>query len=191
MKTTIHNLNLAYRYLYPRLTILVSSGTMEKPNALTIAWSSPLSVDPPLLGVLITEKRFSYEIIKRNKEFVINIPNINQVQESYYIGQISGRDEPEKLKKAGFSIEPSDRVDAPRIRECQINIECKLVEILGLPGIGKKGDHDLFIGQVVNIVIDPDIIDDWAYNLGSFQAIYWRMSKSKEETYPLNVNKEK
>ncbi len=191
MKTNITNLNFAYRYLYPRLTIIVSSGTIKNPNALTIAWSSPLSVDPPLIGVLITKKRFSYNIIAETKEFVINIPNIKQVNESYFIGQVSGRDEPQKIRKAGFSLEPSNKVKAPRIKECQINLECKLVEIIQLSGFDEKGDHDLMVGQVVDILINPDIKDDWAYDLTRFQAIYWRMSKRKEETYQLNLNQEK
>ena len=54
------DLNKAYRLFYPRLTVIVSCGTLSASNALTIAWSTPLSVDPPLIGILITNKRYSY-----------------------------------------------------------------------------------------------------------------------------------
>lgn len=181
MKHPISDLNTAYRYLYPRLTVLVSSGTLQTPNALTIAWSCPLSVSPPLIGVLITKKRYSHEIIQHHKEFVINIPNKSQIKESHYIGSISGREETQKLKKAGFSVEASIKVKAPRIKECQINLECKLYDII------PTGDHDLFIGEVVFTVINHEIIDDWAFNLRKFQPIYWRQSKSTEETYHLDL----
>ncbi|MFX1505307.1 MAG: flavin reductase family protein [Promethearchaeota archaeon] len=179
MKQSVSDLRTAYRYLYPRLTVIVTSGTLQTPNALTIAWSCPLSVDPPLIGVLITKKRYSYEIIQQHKEFVINIPNFSQIKESYYIGSISGREEPQKIKKAGFTLEASTEVKAPRIKECQINLECQLDNIVS------TGDHDLFVGKVVFIVINHEIMDDWAFNLRKFRPIYWRQSKSIEDTHEL------
>lgn len=181
MKRTISDLNTAYRYLYPRLTVLVSSGTLHKPNALAIAWSCPLSINPPLIGVSITKKRYSHEIIRQHKNFVVNIPNITQVEGSHYIGSISGRKEPQKLKHAGFTIEASNKVKAPRIKECKINLECELQRII------ITGDHDLFIGEVVEGVIEDEIIDDWAFDLRKFQPIYWRQSRATEETYSLDL----
>ncbi len=181
MKQPISDLTAAYRYLYPRPTVLVSSGTIKEPNALTIAWSCPLSVDPPLIGISIAKKRFSHELINRYKDYVINIPNITQVEGSHYVGSVSGRMEPQKLKQAGFTVEASNKVNAPRIKECLINLECELQRII------VTGDHDLFIGEVVDVVIDLSITDEWAIDLKKFQPIYWRKSKSMEETYSLNL----
>jgi flavin reductase (DIM6/NTAB) family NADH-FMN oxidoreductase RutF len=182
MKQSIKNLQTAYRYLYPRLTIIVSSGTINRPNALTIAWSTPLSVDPPLLGVLITKNRFSHEIIKSYEDFVINIPEFSLMEGCFHIGHISGRDEPDKLSRAGFTMEPSNRIKAPRIHECGINLECELHKII------PTGDHDLFIGEVVEIMINPEIIDRWAFDLRKYTPIYWRQSKLKEETFHLKLD---
>ncbi|MFW9905209.1 MAG: flavin reductase family protein [Candidatus Thorarchaeota archaeon] len=179
MKRSVSDLNTAYRYLYPRLTVIVTSGTLQSPAALTIAWSCPLSINPPLIGILISKKRYSYEIIQQHREFVVNIPNFSQIKESHYIGNISGREEPQKIEKAGFTLETSTRVKPPRITECQINLECKLERIVS------TGDHDLFIGKVVFIVINQEIMDEWAFNLRKFQPIYWRQSKSMEDTYEL------
>ena len=179
MKHSVSDLSTAYRYLYPRLTVIVTSGTLESPNALTIAWSCPLSVTPPLIGISITKKRYSYEIIQQYEEFVINIPNFSQIEESHFIGSISGREEPQKIKKAGFTLEASTKLKTPRIKECQINLECKLDRIIS------TGDHDLFIGKVVYITINREIMDKWAFNLRKFQPLYWRQSKSIAETYEL------
>ncbi|MFX0206868.1 MAG: flavin reductase family protein [Candidatus Hodarchaeota archaeon] len=181
MKKQISDLTVAYRYLCPRLTILVSSGTIKEPNALAVAWSCPLSVDPPLIGVSITKKRFSHELISQYKDFVVNIPNITQVEGSYYIGSISGRKEPQKLKQAGFTVEASNKVKAPRIKECLINIECELQRII------ITGDHDFFIGEVVEVIIDDTITNHWAFDLKKFQPVYWRQSRSIEETYSLDL----
>ncbi|MHA1967120.1 MAG: flavin reductase family protein [Candidatus Hodarchaeales archaeon] len=180
-KKSISNLEFSYRYLYPRLTVMVSSGSVEKPNALTIAWSTPLSVDPPLCGIMITKKRFSHEIISRNKEFVINIPDFSLVKGCFHIGSVSGNIEPNKIQNAGFTVEKSEKVNAPRIKECKINIECKLEKIV------TTGDHDLFVGKVVHVVIDSKIVDEWSFDLNLFQPVYWRQSKELKETFQLNI----
>jgi flavin reductase (DIM6/NTAB) family NADH-FMN oxidoreductase RutF len=134
-----------------------------------------------LIGVSITKKRFSYNIISKTKSFVINIPHINFKKGTHHIGQVSGRDEPDKLLKAGFTLEKSSKISAPRLKECKVNMECKLVDIV------TTGDHDLFIGEVVELAVDSDIIDDWASDLTKFQPIYWRRSKFSEEVYQLSL----
>ena len=182
MKKTIKKIENSYRFLYPRPTIIVTAGTKEKPSALTIAWSTPLSVSPPLVGVSITDKRHSYSVIKQCKEYVINVPNMSQIKQAHYIGTVSTRDFPDKINQTGFTLEPSKMVKAPRIRECQINLECKLIEII------PTGDHDLFIGEILHGDVDSDILDDWAFDLKKFQPIYWRQSKSVRETFGLNLS---
>ena len=182
MKKTIKDLNLSYRYLYPRPTIIVTSGSISKPCALTIAWSTPLSVIPPLVGVSITDKRYSYSIIKAQKDFVINIPNISQTPEAHYIGTVSTRDFPDKIQRTGFTLEASKVVKAPRIKECLVNLECELIEIK------TTGDHDLFIGEVVNLEIDPTITDNWAFDLSKFKPIYWRHSRNVKDAFVLDLS---
>ncbi len=182
MKKPIKELQNSYRFLYPRPTVIVTSGTLEKPSALTIAWSTPLSVSPPLVGVSITDKRYSYSIIKQSKEFVVNVPNMFQIKQTHYIGTVSTRDFPEKISQVGFTLECSKKIKAPQIKECQINLECKLIEIT------PTGDHDLFIGEIIHGDVDSDILDDWAFDLRKFKPIYWRQSKSARETFGLDLS---
>lgn len=177
------DLSKAYRFLYPRLTIIVSSGTIDNPNALTIAWSTPLSVEPPLIGILIASKRYSHKTIHQTGSFVINIPSFGLVSGTHMVGQVSGRDDPRKIEKAGFSLETSRKVIAPQIKECPVNLECKLNEII------TTGDHDMFIGEVVAVVVKESIVDDWAYDLSKHSSIYWRQSKLRGETYRLEIDK--
>ena len=99
MKINYSDLSYLYRFLYPRFTIIVSCGTMEKPNALTIAWSSPLSANPPLFGFSITKQRYSYHLTKENKSFVINIPDYNtkNINAAFFIGRVSGKNNANKI----------------------------------------------------------------------------------------------
>ncbi|MHA1214106.1 MAG: flavin reductase family protein [Candidatus Hodarchaeales archaeon] len=183
MKIMVEDLKIAYRFLYPRLTVIVSCGSIEEPNALAIAWSTPLSMNPPLIGISISEKRHSHQIIAVSKDFVVNIPNISQVRETHYLGSVSGSTERDKINKSGFTIEPSNKVKAPRIKECQVCIECRLKEIVN------TGDHDLFIGEVVEIAAEESILDAWGTDINSFSPIYWRQSKFIEETFTLDIKK--
>lgn len=187
MKKSLTKLELAYRYLYPRLTTIVSCGTIKSPNAITIAWSCPLSVNPPLVGVLIAPNRHSHKIIKKTRDFVINIPNFSSkmIEGSFHIGSISGLDEPEKIINSGLSVEPSKSIKSPRILECKVHLECKLADVIS------TGDHDLFVGKVVDIIVDPEIVDKWAVNLDQFSPIYWRQSKYKEEAFEIKKKENK
>ena len=74
------------------------------------------------------------------------------------------------------------RINAPRIKECRINIECTLENII------TAGDHDLFVGKVVHVSIDSKIEDEWAFDLKLFQPVYWRQSKDLKETFQLDVS---
>ncbi|MHA1977298.1 MAG: flavin reductase family protein [Candidatus Hodarchaeales archaeon] len=184
MKLSNIDLKTAYRFLYPRFTVIVSSGTLSNPNALAIAWSTPLSVDPPLIGILIANRRYSHEIIKKEKCFVVNIPDFTLVEETHYIGRISGREEPDKIEKAGFTLEASKKISAPCIRECKINLGCILKDIIS------TGDHDMFIGEIIEIAVESNIRDEWSFDPSEFQAVYWRQSKFSSDTYRLKLKNE-
>jgi len=140
-------------FLFPAPIVLVSSGDMEHPNIITIAWAGVLCSNPPLLGVSIRPNRYSYDIIRRNKDFVINIPSSEQENEVQICGTKSGKNV-DKFKLCNFTPIKGKVVDSPIIKECRINIECKLNEIKPL------GVHHLFVGEIVNVKIDEDSVTD-------------------------------
>ena len=130
--------------LAPIPAVMVSCGSMEEANITTIAWTGVLNSEPPLVYVSIRPSRHSYEIIKQTKEFVINIPDGNLVWETDFCGTKSGKDT-DKFEMAKLTKEPSKIVKVPCIKECPINLECKLKEIKTL------GSHHMFIADVTAI----------------------------------------
>jgi len=134
----------AYRLIYPQLVVLVSSinPTTKKPNIMTIAWSTPLSANPPLVGILVAPRRYSHELISSAREFVINIPTVEIIEKAIKCGRVSGRIH-DKFSEFGLTAKPAKIVKAPIIEECVAHLECKLVNQL------TTGDHTLFIGEVV------------------------------------------
>lgn len=135
-------LNLALRLLHPRPTVLVSCLLDGKPNIITVAWSTPLSHDPPLLGVSIGLERYSHEVIDKSGEFVVNVPTVELIEQTIFCGEKSGR-EVDKFKEAKLTPIPSLKVKAPSILECVAHLECKVAQRI------RVGDHTLFVGEVL------------------------------------------
>lgn len=166
----------SYRLLYPRFTILVTTGTISDPNVLAIAWGFPLSGDPPLYGIQLTDKRYSAKLIDKYKEFCINVPGPELIEASYIVGSISGKElRPlEKFQKAKLTPIPSKIIKAPHIKECNAFIECKLVQKI------ETGDHWLYIGKAVYSSVKKGCTD--SYGLIPGKSLYWR-DAHKEDPY--------
>jgi len=124
--------------------VLISSSAEGKDNVMTAAWCFPLSAEPPLFGVSISQKRYSHGLIKKSGEFVINIPGSGLMEAVRICGENSGRDS-DKFELAGLTKENSEKVAAPSIKECIASIECKVVNSL------ETGDHVIFVGEAVNV----------------------------------------
>jgi flavin reductase (DIM6/NTAB) family NADH-FMN oxidoreductase RutF len=140
--------------LFPCPVVLVTCVDMDgKPNIITLAWAGVICSEPPILGVGIRPYRHSYGIIDASREFVVNIPTVNILKETDLCGMISGKDV-DKFSETGFTAEPAEKVKPPLIRECPVNIEC-IVKIK-IP----LGVHHLFLGEVVCVHVDQDILDE-------------------------------
>ena len=138
--------------LYPIPAVMVSCGSGERANIITLAWVGTLCSKPPLVGIGVRASRLSYSLIEDLGEFVVNLPSADQVKEMDYCGFVSGRDE-DKWAACGFTRAAASQVQVPLIAECPVNIECRLHQTVSL------GSHDLFIGQVVAVQVDEAVLD--------------------------------
>ena len=167
-----------YAALFPCPVVLVTSvDSVGKPNIITLAWAGTVCSEPPMVGLGIRPSRYSHKLIEESKEFVVNIPTAEIVKETDYCGVTSGKDV-DKFAETGLTPEQADKVKAPLIRECPVNIECTLRQVIPL------GAHDLFIGEVVQVHIDQTVLTKkgkikirkaapFTYNLGE----YWSLHK--------------
>ncbi len=138
--------------LAPVPAALVSCGTIEKPNVLTVAWTGILSTHPPMTYISIRPSRHSYPIIMKNREFVINLTTSAMCRETDFCGVKSGSNT-DKFAMCGFTPEPAKTVSAPMIAECPISLECKVTEIKEL------GSHTMFIAEIAGVNADEKYID--------------------------------
>lgn len=140
-------------FVYPIPAALISCGTMEKSNILTIAWTGIINTDPAMVYISVRPNRYSYNIIKKNKEFVINLTNKDLAFATDWCGVRSGKDY-DKFKEMKLHKEKAKFVKCPIIKESPVAVECKVKEIVEL------GSHHMFIAEVLSIDADEKYIDD-------------------------------
>jgi flavin reductase (DIM6/NTAB) family NADH-FMN oxidoreductase RutF len=143
------NIREAYGFYLNLITLITSVDENGKPNVMTIAWAIQFSSNPPLFGILTSPKRYSYELITKTKEFVINVPTKDIEEKVMFCGSCSGRTV-DKFKETGLTAVPAKRVKAPWIKECILHLECKLVDTKSY------GDHTLLLGEVLAAYADKE-----------------------------------
>ncbi len=139
--------------LSPVPPALVSCGTLEQPNALTIAWTGILNSQPPKTYISVRPERYSHGLIKAGGEFVINLPTAAMVRAIDYCGVRSGRDE-DKLKKTGLTPLPVEGFSCPMIGESPLSLACRVTEVVPL------GSHDMFLADIVSVLVDPALVGE-------------------------------
>ena len=167
LKKTLDGINL----LYPTPTVLVGAMVDGKPNYITIAHIGIVNhARPYLISLSSAKAHYTNAGIKENKAFSVNIPSENQVVETDYIGLVSGRNTD---KSAMFDIFHGEVENAPMIRECPINMECRLYDIYDTP------THDLFIGEIVETYADESVLTEGKTDLAKLKPLLFDMSSIK------------
>ncbi|MBQ9375186.1 MAG: flavin reductase family protein [Ruminococcus sp.] len=131
---------------------LVTCGSVDKPNILTIAWTGILNTRPPVTYISIRPERYSYDIIKNNGEFVINLATEKLVRAVDYCGVKSGKNT-NKLSDMGLTVDKGSTVNAPILEQSPVSIECKVREIVPL------GSHDMFIADITAVDAATELLD--------------------------------
>lgn len=134
--------------IYPLPAVLVSCGsTPEEYNIITVAWTGTLCTNPPMCYIAVRPERHSYDIIKKNMEYVINLTTTDMGFATDWCGVRSGK-KYDKFKEMKLTPGKCTVVNAPLIEESPICIECRVKEIIEL------GSHHIFISDVVNVRAD-------------------------------------
>jgi flavin reductase (DIM6/NTAB) family NADH-FMN oxidoreductase RutF len=130
------------RYLEPGPIVLVSSAWRGEKNIMTLGWYTVMEFTPSLVGCVIASGNHSFDLIRRSKECVINLPTTVLTDTVVGIGNCSGGDT-DKFEKFGLTALPAQKVKAPLIAQCHANFECRLEDAR----LVKR--YNLFIFEVV------------------------------------------
>ena len=140
-------------FIYPIPAVMVSCGTMEESNIITVSWTGILNTNPAMCYISVRPERYSHDIIKENGEFAINLTTRQLAYATDWCGVKSGRDV-DKFKEMKLTKERANIIKAPLIKECPVSVECKVKEIVPL------GSHDMFVAEIVAIDADEKYINE-------------------------------
>ncbi len=177
--------------LSPNPPTMVSCGDGETTNIITIAWTGIMCTKPAIAYIAVRPTRYSYDIIDKTGEFVINLVPSTLAKECDLCGVKSGS-EVNKWELCNLHEQKATAVKAPMIEECPVSIECKVREKLAL------GSHDVFIADILAVNVDSSLLDEngkirlWkaglmAYSHGSYYTMGrhlgdfgWSVKKKKK-----------
>ena len=139
--------------IYPLPAVLVSCGSEPSEyNVLTVAWVGTLCTNPPMCYISVRPERYSYPIIQKNMEFVINLTTKDMAYATDWCGVRSGKDY-NKFEEMKLTPGKAEVVKAPSVEESPVSIECRVKEIIPL------GSHHMFVAEVVNVQADDCYLD--------------------------------
>jgi flavin reductase (DIM6/NTAB) family NADH-FMN oxidoreductase RutF len=140
--------------LQPMPKVLVSCrGLNGENNVLAVGYCGNCSYDPPMIMVGIVPTRYSYQMIKESGCFVVNLVDKNYQETFDYLGSHSKR-AGDKLAAMNVALKDGERVNAPILTDCPVNIECRVVNSV------ITGSHEMFIGKIEYVHADAKLVDD-------------------------------
>ena len=140
-------------FIYPLPAVMVSCGTMEESNIITVAWTGIINTDPAMCYISVRPTRHSYEMIKKTGEFVINLTTKDLAYATDWCGVKTGA-KVDKFKEMKLTKEKANFVKCPMIKESPVSVECKVKEIREL------GSHHMFVAEILGINAEEKYINE-------------------------------
>jgi flavin reductase (DIM6/NTAB) family NADH-FMN oxidoreductase RutF len=167
MKKKLDGINV----LYPTPTTIVGAIVEGRPNFVTIAHIGIVNhAKPYLISISLNKRHYTNAGIKENKVFSVNLPSKDLVVETDYIGLVSGKN----IDKSGvFELFNGKLENAPMIKDCPLNMECKLYDTYD------TATHDLFIGEIVETYADESVLSNEKVDIARVKPLLFDMSSAK------------
>ena len=135
---------------FPKVATIVTVNAGGKKNAMAVAWHSSISLKPPLYGVSIVPKRFTYQLVLESGEFGINFMPFETAELVASVGGCSGG-KIDKFERFHIAEESPLKTGVPVLKDAYAAYECKLMDYKAY------GDHNWVVGEVVAVHFDDDV----------------------------------
>ena len=153
------------------------AGTMinGKANYATYGSFGLLSPRPEIYIYIGSQgSRYTNIGIKKNRYFSVNIPSEEQMQKTDYVGLVSGHNTD---KSAVFNSFFGSVDTAPMIKECPVNILCKLVKTADLP------NREIFFGEVIESYVNEECLTEGILDFKKINPILFTMNGPGNASY--------
>jgi flavin reductase (DIM6/NTAB) family NADH-FMN oxidoreductase RutF len=139
-----------YGLLEPGPVVMVTTARGGRPNVMPMSWHTMLEFEPPLVGIVISNRNYSFGLLKATRECVIGIPTVEIAGQVVACGNTSGA-KVDKFREFGLTPKPASLVGAPLIEECHANLECRVADTRMV------ARYCLFVVEVVKAWTNPAI----------------------------------
>jgi len=163
----------AQTFIYPMPVLLVGANVDGKPNFMAVAWGGIANGVPPMISLAIRPQRYTFKGIKENMAFSVNIPSSDMVKEADYCGIVSGANV-NKVEVCQFKVFYGKVENAPLIEQCPVNLECKVVHILGL------GSNSLVIGTIEEAHVSDTCLTDGKPDVTKIKPLSYVTSPARQ-----------
>ena len=141
-------LSKVYGLLEPGPVVLVTTVQKGRANIMTLSWLTMMEFEPPLVGMVMSDRNYSFAALKATKQCVINIPTVELAAKMVGVGNSSGR-RIDKFAAFGLTPRPARHVEPPLIDECYANLECRVTDAR------MANRYNFFVLEVLKAWIDP------------------------------------
>ncbi|MBE0432239.1 flavin reductase family protein [candidate division WOR-3 bacterium] len=135
--------------IFPQTVAIIGAAR----NLMPAAWHTPLSADPPLYGVSVSPKRYTYDLLARESGFTVNFLMHEEAGLIAKLGNTSGR-EIDKLERFGLAAERAGKVNGMILQACYGAFECEKF------AVHECGDHFLVVGQILAIHVTREVLSE-------------------------------
>ena len=143
-------LSEVYRLLEPGPVVMVSTHSKGVEDVMTMSWHTMMEFEPPLIGCVISNRDYTFDLLTASKQCVINIPTVDIAKIVVGCGNTTGL-KVDKFKKFHLTTSPASVVKAPLIDQCYANLECKVVDTKLVT------KYNFFVLEVVQAWTDPKV----------------------------------
>ena len=165
-----------------RPILIVGANIGGKANFFEVGGGGLVSSDPPMVALPIRHQRYTLKGILENRTFSVNVPSVELVKEADYSGIVSGA-KTDKVKDCNFNIFYGTLTTAPMIEQCSINMECRLIHMLG------SNSHCIIIGQIDGTFVSQELLVDGKPDFDKFTPLLWFANKAEYVTIGKTVGK--
>ena len=161
---------------YPMPVSLVGTHVDGKPNFMTVAWFTMASYKPPRIAIVLAKNHYTNPGIKENNAFSVCLPSEEMAEVTDYCGIVSGK---RTDKSKIFDLFYGELKAAPMIKDCPLNMECKLVEIV------ESELNEIFIGEIIGTYTEERFLSDGKLDFTKMKPLilsqpdtsYWRLGE--------------
>ncbi|MFH1136602.1 MAG: flavin reductase family protein [Pseudomonadota bacterium] len=154
--------------LYPSLTTIVGAHVDGRPNFLAVAHVGIMNHGvPQYISIGLGKVHHTNQGIHANRQFSVNIPSVDLVAETDYVGLVSGKNTD---KSRVFDLFYGELEASPMISACPVTMECALHDVINFP------THDVFIGRIVATHADESVLKNGKIDIAAVRPLLFDLA---------------